>query len=143
MLANLTYERREFNLKGGSFAVQGISLESLAILIRTHFKDLEALFGLFEKIDTIDESQLESLALSVIQDAPGFVANVIALAAGEPDQAPVVQGLPFPVQVEALLAVGDLTFNESGGVKKFLPALLNRIGGTGAMERIMKKVSQQ
>lgn len=136
MLSDFQVETRKFDLKGGSFEVGGLSLESFAVLVRTHLADLEALFDLFQNVETLAGADIQKLAIAVAEEAPGFVANVIALASGEPHAAPQAQKLPFPVQVDALVAIGDLTFGEVGGVKKFLPTVARLIGATGLMEKI-------
>ena len=135
MLADLNVERRTVQLKGGSFEVEGLSLESFAVLVRTHLPDLEDLFAMFDNVENMTIDDVQKLASKVVMEAPGFAANVIALAAGEPEQAPRVQKLPFPVQVQTLMDIGDLTFSEVGGVKKFLPVVADLLGMTGTVEK--------
>jgi hypothetical protein len=129
MLADFEFDRRELNFKGGSFFLEGLSLESFAVLIRTHLKDLEGIFDLFKnhKGDLKDED-VQNLIVAAIEETPGFVANVIALAAREPTAAPQAIRLPFPIQVEALNIILELTFDEVGGIKKFMPSLVRLIG---------------
>ena len=119
-LSNYKAESHEFVLKGGSFSVEGLSLEHVSVLVREHLPDIEALFELFQTTENIGGADLEPVIKAVISQAPGFAANVIALASGEPGSAPVAAKLPFPVQVEALMKIGDMTFNEVGGIKKSL-----------------------
>lgn len=119
-LASFTPESHEFNFKGGSFTVEGLSLEALATLVQHHLPDLEALFDLFQGFDKAEGQDFTPLVVSLIQQAPGFCSNVIALAAGEPDSAKKAARLPFPLQIEVLLKIGDLTFTEVGGPKKSL-----------------------
>lgn len=142
MLADLSIEQRPVVTKGGSFHVKGLSFVSLTTLIRTHLPDLEALFDLWQQSDAVKDSDIEVLALTLAEQAPGFVANAIALAAGEPEQADVAEKLPFPVQVQALTDIFELTFDDVGGIKKFLPTVAKLLGATGAMKKIeatMKK----
>lgn len=128
MLADLQFEGREYDVKGGSFRVEGLSFESFAVLVRTHLSDLEALFALFADVETMTGEDVEKLALATIEQAPGFAANVIALAAGEPTAAPAAAKMPFPLQVQVLVDIAELTFSEVGGVKKFLPTVLRLLG---------------
>ena len=114
----------EFNLKGGSFIVKGLSLEDVTSLVQHHLPDLEALYDLFTKSADVMSEDFRPLVVSLVTQAPGFAANVIALAAGEPDKAKAAATLPFPVQVDVLLKVGDLTFLEVGGVKKALESIV-------------------
>ncbi len=119
-LSDYKPERRAFVLTGGEFSVTGLTPAHLATLVRTHLSDLEALFDLIRSGVDISAGNGLQLASDLLTQAPGFCANIIALASGEPDSGPVVETLPFPIQVDALVAIGDLTFREVGGVKKFM-----------------------
>jgi hypothetical protein len=101
-----------------TMVVRGISLTDLAVLIREHMPDMDAVFDLFKSVDTMKVEDLQPLILTVVTQAPGLAANVIALAAGEGDASDAAK-LPMPVQVAALLGIGSLTFTEVGGVGKF------------------------
>lgn len=124
-LQNYTPERHEFVLKGGAFSVRGLSLEDVSRLINHHLPDLEALFDLFagNKITNVSEEQFRTIVVGVVQQAPGFAANVIALASDEPDSAKQAAKLPFPVQVDALMKIGDMTFADVGGLGKGLESI--------------------
>lgn len=138
-LAGYKPEQRTIALAGdNSFVVRGLSLQDFAVLIRTHFSDLDALFEMFANAEKLTPADLQPLAVSLIANAPGFVANVIALAAGEGDAASDVERLPFPVQVKALLDIGDLTFKEVGGVKKSLEMIAALLGKTDLLKKITK-----
>lgn len=140
-LAGYQPEVREFPLQGGrhTFSVRGLSLSDLAVLIRTHLPDLEGLFEVFQKGGGLDDVDVLSLATSLAAEAPGFTANVIALAAGEVDATNSAAALPFPVQVEALVAIGDLTFKEVGGVKKSLEMVTTLLMKTGMNKTLLAK----
>lgn len=117
-------EYRVFPLKGGSFSVKGLSLVEVTELIRQHMPDLEAVLDL--AMQTMDgkaeltESDIGNLVVTFAEQAPGLVANVIALAADAHTEKGIAAAtsLAFPVQVEVLLAICTLTFDEVGGVKK-------------------------
>lgn len=123
----------EVVLKGGSFHVKGLSLNEVSLLIHHHMPDIEALFDLFMNIEQVSESDFQSVAAALVSQAPGFAANVIALAAGEPDNAKVAATLPFPVQVDIIVKIGDLTFSEVGGVKKCLESIVPLLTSNKAM----------
>lgn len=127
-LADLTVEQREVTVKGGSFVVKGLTLESLTVLVRTHLPDLEKLFDLFVQNEKLQDGDIERLALAALEEAPGFVSNVIALAAGEPDQAPKVNMLPIDVQFKALTDIAEMTFGEVGSVGKLLEKVVAMLG---------------
>jgi hypothetical protein len=86
--------------------------------MREHLPDLDALWGVFTKAQSSTPDDFSKIALAVISQAPGFAANLIALAAGEPGEAKSAMRIPAPKQVEIIVAIGDLTFTEVGGIKK-------------------------
>ncbi len=122
-----TPERREVSTSKGQVLadVRGLSLEDVSVLIREHLPDLEALVDLFRNDEAraaMSAKDYGSLFLPVITQAPGFVANVIALAADEPNGAKKIQDdkWPLSVQVAAIAVVWELTVSEIGEVKKLL-----------------------
>lgn len=142
-LAGYQPATREVQLgAGNSFHVKGLSLNDLAVLIREHFPDLDAVVDLVGNFNTITSDQFEPLVLSVVSQAPGFAANVIALAAGEGD-ASDAEKLPGPIQVKALLDIGELTFNEVGGVKKAWEMIAALLGKTEVTKAITKARSKR
>lgn len=128
-LKNYTPVRHELSIGGGeTISVRGLALNDISRLISHHLPDIEALFDLFASGAPVNDQQMQTLIMGVISDAPGFAANLIALAADEPDAAPNAELIPFPVQVDLLMKIADLTFREVGGVKKgmeSIAALLN------------------
>lgn len=136
-LAGYQPEQREISLANGSFHVRGLSLNDVAVLMREHFPDLEAVFDLFQGAEKMQPDQWEGLALSVISNAPGFAANVIALAAGE-GSAEDAARLPAPVQLKALTQVGELTFTEVGGVGKAWEIVAGLLKNKVAMQAVKK-----
>ena len=137
-LAGYIPESRRVELsKGQSFIVTGLSLNHLTVLVREHFPDLDAIFDLFQNVETMGRADFEPLALSLISNAPGFAANVIALAAGE-GSAEDAERLPAPIQLRALLDIGELTFAEVGGVGKALEMVTSLLRKSGAKEALSK-----
>jgi hypothetical protein len=133
-LSNYKAPSHEVVLKDGSaFEVRGLSLSDVSLLIQQHLPDIEALFDLLTNTDKITGDDLRPLAGSLVAQAPGFAANVIALAAGEPDAANTAATLPFPIQVEVITKIGDLTFAEVGGVKKALGSIVPLLASNKAM----------
>lgn len=141
-LKNYKPERHEFVLKGGSFHVRGLALEDVSRLVNHHLPDLEALFDLFTqtRVSELEDRQFERLVMSIVQQAPGFAANVIALACDEPDSANEAASLPFPVQVQVLTKIGDLTFYDVGGLGKGMESIAALLKKTN-LEASLKRVS--
>lgn len=128
-LADYRPETRAILVGGSSFDVKGLSLTEFTTLVKHHLPDLEAVFDLGSatlkgKAD-LTESDITKLAMAFADQAPGFVANVIALASGEKGEKAVdaAYTLPFPVQIKALVAISELTFSEVGGVKKAMESV--------------------
>lgn len=121
-LASYTPESRGVEIGGVvKFHVTGLSLSHVEILIRTHLDDIEALFDLFmNEGGNFESDDLKRLGISLATNAPGFVANVIALAAGEQDATENAARLPLGTQLSTVSDVMELTFMEVGGIKKFM-----------------------
>lgn len=121
-LRQYTPERREVKAKGQVLGeVRGLALEDVAVLVREHLPDLDALVELFNNPDAMDSMSVEDwkkLALPIITQAPGLAANVIALAADAPDGGPTVQTWPVGAQLEALVSIFEMTISEVGEIKK-------------------------
>ena len=131
-LTNYKPVRHEIVLQDNEpLSIRGLSLEDISALVQHHLPDIEALFELFERTGSLnDDEGFRNIVLAAVNEAPGFVANLIAMAADEPDAAQNAQQLPGPVQVQALLMIGDLTFKDVGGIKKGMgdiAALLSRL----------------
>lgn len=113
---------------GGSFEVKGLSLNDVSVLVQANLQDMEVLFDTFDKgIGDGTNMDFTTIASTLLSHAPRFVTNAIALActedAGFEEKLSAAASLPLPVQVEAIKKVGSLTFEEAGGVKKFLEGL--------------------
>lgn len=132
-LADYKPETRVIPFKGGSFEVRGITLNDFTALVRTHMPDLEAIFDLGSNVvggkTELDDDDLTKLILAFTEQAPGLVANLIAMSAGETDEKSVANAmiLPFPVQVKTLFEIADLTFSEVGGVKNAVESVAGLI----------------
>lgn len=123
-LADYQKQTRTFDLKGGSFSVEGLSFDKFAKLITTHLTDIEAIIALVEStsngLTDLNENNIEKIVLAAAEEAPGLVANIIASASGEDDPRAIAAAasLPVPIQFNVLMAIVDLTFSEVGGIKK-------------------------
>lgn len=128
-LADYQPETRVIVVKGGSFTVKGLSLTEVTTLIRYHLPDVEAIFDLGSEVmggkADITEDDLRRLAIAFAEQAPGFMANLIALASGDTSEKAIngAQSLPFPIQVKALVDIAELTFDEVGGIKKAMESV--------------------
>ena len=112
---------------GSTFAVRGLSLEDITTLISKHGPVLEQFFRRYA--DNQDANPME-VGMGLIEQAPALVAQIIAIAADEPDAADRVRKFPLTVQQDALEKLGKLTFDASGGPKKFVEAVIRLVQST-------------
>lgn len=130
-IADYKPETAEVKFKGGSLIVRGLALDDLAILMRTHLSDLDSLVAMF-KGDVENEiavSAMAQYAITLVKEAPGLVANLIALACDDGDNVDAYRKLSIPKQFESVEAIGRLTFEEAGGPKKFIENLMRLFRG--------------
>lgn len=117
-LSDFRPERRLIKFKTGSFEVKGLGLDDLSVLIHDHLVDLDKLMGVYSDNDEVGSAALVSFAISLTREAPALVALVIALGAGDRSLVDRARDLPLAIQIGAIRAIGELTFEELGGVKK-------------------------
>jgi hypothetical protein len=129
--------------EGQSVTLTGLSLVAIASLLEEHIDDLESLWSLAFSGRSISVNDYDTLAPILMTHAPGLVANIIALAAGLPEEAPLVEKMSAPRQIEMLIAIGDLTFEEVGGVKKCMEMvsglMKNMMGQTATVKKTVKR----
>jgi len=130
-LSDFVPECRQVKVDGKDlFSVHAINLETLAVLVQTHFPDLEHVFAILMDGEVEGETlpaQLQRISQGMAMRAPSLLANIIAVCSNEPMSEALVNNarrLPFPVQVEAMMQIGTLTFEEAGGVKKAIESLI-------------------
>lgn len=113
---------------GGSFTVRGLSLPDIMQIYSRHTGELGAWF---EKLTLADDGaavqqQSASIAQSLTTTAPILASEVIAFGSGSGDDETIAiaSELPISAQIEALQAIGDLTFSESMPPKKVLEIVI-------------------
>lgn len=138
-LSNLTFPEATIQSPGGEFAVRALGLEDVSELVRSHGPAMKTAFDQFTggattedelKDIQLTEQGVASFILPLLESAPTLCAEVIARAAGEPENVAIVKRLPFPVQVDALEQIAVLTFETAGGPKKFLETVVRLTKGT-------------
>lgn len=115
---------------GGEFAVRGLSLNDILRLVEKHRASMNTLFQKF--VQSGEDLGLENSAQMgavLVESAPDVAAEIIALAADEPDQLETVKSLSFPVQLDTLEQIGRLTFEAAGGPKKVVETVIRVIQG--------------
>ena len=125
------------------FVVEGLSLDTLAVLVKTYLPDFDAIFDIVTNGQNSDESwmdHLQRISQAVVMQAPGLAANIIAVSSKEElseELVRIARRLPFPIQVNALMEIGQLTFDEVGGVKKAMESM------TALLMRLRTKMIKQ
>jgi hypothetical protein len=129
MLSDLVIETAPIKIGQHQFEVSGVSFDMLAQLWlrgdRTELKKaVEELEGIFQDAQT-GTVDIKARVGTVLTQLPALAAQVIAIAAGEPDQYQKVLRLPMPSQLDTLMEIGRLTFTEDDSIKNFVGGLLN------------------
>lgn len=121
----------EVPFNGGSLVVRGLSSDDVAVLMRSHMVDLDKLVGLYQSgvSDNVAVAQVAQYAITLAREAPGLVANIVALACDDGDNVPKYRKLSMPMSMAAVKTVIKLTFEEAGGPKKFAESLMQMVRG--------------
>jgi len=111
--------------KNTSVDLHGISMNDFSKLLRVHYQDLSALFDQYENSTGLQMTNvaLGRYAMNLIRDCPALVAHMIAIAADEPDMVDMAAKLPLLAQLDCLKAIGKLTMEEVGNLKKLVTSL--------------------
>lgn len=120
-LSGIAIASRSIKVPGGdTFAVRGLSLSDLTALYHGHSGDMGLWFERFIGGSDDSGTAMGDAIASIIASAPNLAARAIALGAGDSsdDGAAAAGGFPLGTQIEALSAIGDLTFTEDMPPKK-------------------------
>lgn len=134
-LRNITIPKREVPVDGEQkFTVSGVSADQVFGLYSRHREDLSTLFDNLAGRNRVEGAEVINSIEGIITQFPLVVAEGIALASGSrPDEehwaedVTVARSLPLPVQVDALMKIGELTFSPDMPPKKFFALLVGLI----------------
>lgn len=137
-LRNITIPKREVLVGSDKFTVSGVSADQVFGLYSRHREDLAVLFD--NLAGRVEGPSILTSVEGIITQFPLVIAEGIALASGgRPDsehweeEVEVARSLPLPVQVDALMKIGELTFSPEMPPKKFfalLVGLIQQLNGT-------------
>jgi len=132
-LKDVRIERRTIMVGDTDFAVRGLSMDILLGLINSEPEDVKEATRQFYQEAMGSDGEIKgdgiSRFISILQRTlPKLTAKAIAEAADEPEMWETVKQLPAPKQIEALLAVAQLTFEEPEALKNFLANLSDLLG---------------
>lgn len=98
--------------------VRGLSIADIVNIMQVHLDDLAGVMTIYENAGgSLTEENIMSFGITLCKDAPGLVANIIAVSADEPDQVDQAASLSIMEQIRVLEAVGRMTFTDVNSVK--------------------------
>lgn len=137
-LRNITIPKREVPVGSDTFTVSGVSADQVFGLYQRHRDDLSTLFDNLSGRTT--GSEVLSSIEGIVTQFPIVIAEGIALASGSTvggehweEEVAIARSLPLPIQVDALMKIGELTFSPEMPPKKFfalLVGLIQQLNGT-------------
>lgn len=137
-LRDLKVAEEIIKVTGGEFSVRGLALNEIMLLVQKRRETLRAAFdNLSATEEGIDLGDQKETIANLLHEAPELIAEVIALASGDycDETMAIARKLPMPEQMEALEAVGRLTFATEGSLKKVIETVTRvMVSATGAME---------
>lgn len=126
-LAALELPTHTLKVGNTDLTVRGLAFGDVALLIQNNRDELDRLIGMFTSEEKLD-ADAGDMVFQFVSQMPALAAKVIAYAADEPGLAGKAARLPLPTQLDAVMAIGRLTFEESGGVKKFAEQVVQLLG---------------
>lgn len=133
-LRNLTIPKAVISVGDEVFAVSGITAAQAFSLVRRHREELTGLFENLAGRGTVEAGDVLNSIEGIVSMFPDLVAEAIVLASGVAPDSPdleeeiaVARQLPFPVQADALLKIGELTFTQDMPPKKFFALLAGMV----------------
>ncbi len=109
--------------------VRGLNLDDMTILVTNHLEPISRAVALYaqSKNDVYSQDHLFQFITLVVQQFPGLVTEIIALAADEPSLRD--KKIAAGDQIAALDAIGRLTLEGAGGLGNLSATLLNLAKG--------------
>lgn len=133
MLRN--FKPRTATMQAGdeTVALRGLTVNDLSLLMESHASSLRAVWDHWNgaKDAPTDGARQDRMLVLLLREFPALSADVIAIAANEPDAGEQARRLPFPTQLDALVKIARLTFEEVGGLGNFLSSLTVAASGLG------------
>lgn len=123
-LSDIVIPTKTFTFGGASFTVHGVTANDVLRMFFEADKDIARILDVLEQ-GGVGTDDADKLIAAMLREAPELAARLIASAADEPAAWPTVARLPVSVQLEALLAVWTLTFEEPDALKKFVASLMS------------------
>lgn len=149
-LGKLIIPRQQIPFGDDCFFVRGVNLNDIARLMIGHAPAMHRVYGLateqMAKPGGVTEAAVRDIAMKAMQEFPDFVFTLIAYAADDTSDAAIenARSLPLTTQMEALLAVLQLSIKTESDLKKLAAVFMEAIGWvTMAMETARAAVEEK
>jgi len=130
MLKDCVITRRKITFEGGEFELRGVSLPDISNAIMEHREAVDRVADILRsRADVTDFNSMIDILIDVIRESPYLAAFLICSCADEPDAYSAAFHLPLAVQVEALRAIGDMTFQDAEALKKLIADVKGLLAG--------------
>jgi len=130
MLKDCVIARRKISFEGGEFEIRGVSLPDISAAIMEHREAVDRVADILRnQAEMNDFDSMIEILIDVIRESPYLAAFLICSCADEPDAYSAAFHLPLTVQVEALRAIGDMTFQDAEALKKLIADVKGLLAG--------------
>lgn len=142
-LRDLRLPTAEVKTQGGTFSVRGLGFADISVLFTNHAETLAPLYAAHVVgEDNLTDDGFKGVGLLLIQAAPEAVAEMIALASDDPGSVDIARNLPLPVQLDAVIKIGGLTFGGEDDVKNFAETAIAAMQrATGVLTKLQVTVA--
>jgi len=129
MLKDCVITRRKITFEGGEFELRGVSLPDISAAIMEHREAVDRVAEILRRTNANDLDTTVEILIDVIRESPYLAAFLICSCADEPDAYSAAFHLPLTVQIEALRAIGELTFSDAEALKKLIADVRGLLAG--------------
>ena len=129
MLKDCVIARRKITFEGGEFELRGVSLPDISAAIMEHREAVDRVAEILRRTRADDLTTTVEVLIDVIRESPYLSAFLICSCADEPDAYSAAFHLPLTVQIEALRAIGELTFSDAEALKKLIADVKGLLAG--------------
>jgi len=129
MLKDCVIARRKITFEGGEFELRGVSLPDISAAIMEHREAVARVAEILRRTRADDLTTTVDVLIDVIRESPYLSAFLICSCADEPDAYSAAFHLPLTVQIEALRAIGELTFSDAEALKKLIADVRGLLAG--------------
>lgn len=118
--------------------LKGLSLGDVTILVENYLQTIKEIFDKIQSGGGMDN--IDNVVLTVAEYAPDLLADIIVLSSGEAVEGAreAVMRMPAALQIVLIKEVVELTFLETGGLKKTLELLTSVVNSQAKVAQTNK-----